>query len=281
MTLRVRNLFIYPLKSAAPLRVAEATVDALGLAGDRRWMAVDEDGNFLSQRRNTRLALIQATNLPDDGLFLSTGGRPSLRVAAPRDAGRERHVVIWDDTVCALDAGDEAGAWMSHVLRSRARLVYCPPSRARVVDTKYASGVERVGFADGFPILVLGSSTVEEVNQRLHTQGKEPIGVERFRPNIVIEGGEPFAEDQWEHLDIDTAQGSIRIDLVKPCARCSIISVDPRTAVQGIEPMRTLSTYRRRGDKVYVAQNGLPRSEGQVATGSRVTVALRVAPRQV
>lgn len=268
--LRVRQLFIYPLKSAAGMRVASATLDALGFVGDRRWMAVDERGSFLSQRRLTRMALIQATTLPGEHLFLAAAGT-SLYVERPEPDGPTRQVTIWQDTVWALDAGDAAARWLTLTLQHAARLVYCPPSRARVVDTTYASGEERVGFADGFPLLVLGDSSVKDVNTRLRDAGQTPVGVERFRPNVVVEGAAPFEEDSWRQIRVATKAGPIRMDIVKPCARCSIISVDPLTGIQGAEPMRTLTTYRRRENDVFVGQNALPRDTGTITTGDAVT----------
>ena len=273
--MRIRDLFIYPLKSAAGMRVAEADVDALGFAGDRRWMVVDGDGVFLSQRRLTRMALIQATLLPGHDLYLSAPGVSSLHVTRPDDHAQERPVVIWNDDVQALDAGDEAARWLSDTLRETARLVYCPPTRARTVDRDYASGSERVAFADGFPLLVLGYGSVEDINERLRAANLAPIGVERFRPNIVIEDAAPFDEDRWARVSVATRGGTLPLDLVKPCARCSIISVNPHSGVQEAEPMRTLATYRRRGANVYVGQNALPRAQGRVATGDGVGVELR------
>ena len=275
LSLRIRNLFIYPLKSAAGMRVAEATIDALGFVGDRRWMVVDTDGKFLSQRRIPKMALIQATNVADGGLYLSAPDVGSIHVSQPSEGGVTLAATVWSDTVDALDAGDASAEWLTAVLGESSRLVYCPPSRGRIVDRTYSSGNERVGFADGFPLLVLGHSSVQEINMRLEAHGQARIGVERFRPNIVVEGAEAWAEDLWSSLDVATAEGSLRIDLVKPCARCSIISVDPRTGVQGSEPMRTLTTYRRRDNNVYVAQNGLARGEGRIATGAAVTIAIR------
>jgi len=282
--LRVSALFIHPLKSAAGMRVAEATIDALGFAGDRRWMAVDAQGAFLSQRRIPMMAVIRATLLPNAHLYLSAAGIASIQVrpaesaenaanqenAESRARAEHRTVAIWRDEVSAVDSGDEAAAWLTTVLGCEARLVYCPPSRARIVDRTFASGSELVGFADGFPLLVLGESSLQDINARLRGRGEGEVGLERFRPNIVIEGAAPFEEDQWRQIVIGDGAGAITIDIVKPCARCSIISVDPRAGVQGLEPMRTLATYRRRDDKVYVGQNALPRGEGRIITGASV-----------
>jgi uncharacterized protein len=219
------------------------------------------------------MALIQATLLAGEDLYLSAPGTASLHVARPDEtANNERAVVVWDDEVRAVDGGEAAAAWVSAFLEHKARLVYCPPSRARTVDRNFASAAERVAFADGFPLLVLGYASIEDINARLQSQGIVPIGVERFRPNLVVEDAEPFAEDTWKQLHVASDQGDVRIEIVKPCARCSIISVDPRTGVQGVEPMRTLATYRRRGADVYVGQNALPYGAGRVATGARVRV---------
>jgi uncharacterized protein YcbX len=273
--LRVSALFVHPLKSASGMRVAEARIDALGFAGDRRWMAVDAEGGFLSQRRIPRMALIRATLLSPGDLYLSAPGIASIRVPRPGDTAEDRQVTIWTDDVRALDSGDKAAVWLTTVLGCEARLVYCPPSRARVVDRAFASGAELVGFADGFPLLILGESSLQDINARLRQLGESEIGLERFRPNIVIEGAAPFEEDEWRQIVIGDGADAITVDVVKPCARCSIPSVDPRTGVQGIEPTRTLSTYRRRDHQVYVGQNALPRGEGRIVTGASVTVVRR------
>ncbi len=265
------------------MRVAAATIDALGFSNDRRWMAVDADGGFLSQRRIPKMALIRATPLPDDDLYLSAPGVASLHVRAAADATRAKaarrvedaEVVIWGDTLRALDAGDEAAEWISRVLGCEARLVYCPRSRGRTVDRTFASGSELVGFADGFPLLILGDSSLQDLNARLRQRGEHEVGLERFRPNIVIEGGAPFEEDRWRQIVVGDGEEAITIDIVKPCARCSIISVDPLTGVQGVEPMRTLATFRRREGNVFVGQNALARGEGRIVTGSPVRVVER------
>ena len=274
--LLVRALFVHPLKSAAGLRVAEAAIDALGFAGDRRWMAVDANGAFLSQRRIPAMATIDATPLPGGDLCLSATGIASLCVRRPADDAAEWQAVVWHDQVRALDGGEEAAEWLTTVLGCKARLVYCPPARARLVDPAFVGGEARVGFADGFPLLIVGQSSIEDINTRLRDRGERDIGAERFRPNIVIEGATPFEEDTWRQISIGDGADVVVVDVVKPCARCSIISVDPRSGVQGVEPMRTLATYRRRGSDVYVGQNALARTPGRVRTGATVRVVARV-----
>jgi len=263
------------------MRVAEAAIDALGFAGDRRWMAVDAEGEFLSQRRIPGMALIRATPLPQSALYLSAPGIASIHIRRPdvtaADAERAENVdvVIWGERVRAMDGGRDAAVWLTTVLGCESRLVYCPPSDARVVDRTFASGNELVGFADKFPLLILGEGSLADINARLRARGENGVGLERFRANLVIEGAAPFDEDQWREIVVGDGTDAIAIDIVKPCARCSIISVDPRTGVQGIEPTRTLAAFRRCDGNVYVGQNALPRGQGRIVTGAPVRVVRR------
>lgn len=269
--LRVSDLSIYPLKSGGGVPVTAATLDALGVAGDRRWMVVDADRRFVSQRERPEMALLRASMNGAD-LTIAFPGHESIHVATPSSSAPRMVVTVWDDTFEAPLAAREASAWMSRVLGTECWLVYCPPDVERHVDPDYATLDERVSFADGFPLLVIGQASLDDLNARLEQAGQSAVPMNRFRPNIVIAGGEPFAEDGWTRIVIGDGPEAIPLDIVKPCARCSTVPVDQATGVRGKEPLAILATFRRRGTKVYFGQNALHRALGTIRRGDAVRV---------
>lgn len=262
VTPHVSHLFVHPLKGARGIRLRRASLDSFGIRNDRRWLLVDEDGRFLSQRELPRLVRI-GTALDGDRLTLSAPGQEPLVLDPPgTDAPRTR-VLIWADRVTAADAGDFAADWARRALDVPCRLVHMPDDVVRAVHPDYAlSRYDRVGFADAFPLLVISQAALDLLNAKL----EQPIGIERFRPNIVIAGTAPHAEDDWQGFRV----GDIEIALVKPCARCVVTTVDPATAVPGREPLRTLATYRRSGTHVLFGQNGIHSGAGDLAEGAVV-----------
>lgn len=266
MHLSITTLHIYPLKGARGLRVPVARAGQRGFDGDRRWMCVDAGGTFLSQRRHPRLALVEAA--PQDGgsLGLRTPGLPELHVALPEDRSSDRSsvqpVTIWSDTVETLDAGPEAAAWLTRHLGEPARLVRLPDWSVRLIDPAYAVG--EVSLADGYPYLLVSEASLAELNRRLAA----PLTMDRFRPNIVVTGSPPHAEDEWRVIRV----GAVRFRVVKPCSRCKVTTVDQRTGEVGPEPLHTLATYRLRDGKVMFGQNLVALDEGLVRVGDPVTV---------
>ncbi len=258
----VSGLSIYPVKSLAGLDLPRARVEAMGLAHDRRWMVVDEGGEFLTQRRIARMCLVMA-QLHGDGLQLSAPGMAPLSVARPSSLA-VREVQVWGDRVDGLDAGDEAAAWLGEFLQQPCRLVYFDERRERVVDQTYGRPGDRTAFSDGFPILLISQASLDELNSRMVA----PLPMSRFRPNLVVTGCEPFAEDGWKRLRI----GELELRVVKPCSRCIIPNIDPATAEAGKEPARTLATFRKRGNQVFFGQNVIADGEGEIAVGMSVEV---------
>lgn len=260
--MKLSRLFIYPIKSAAGLEVRSGVIDEFGLANDRRWMIVDEHGTALTQREHPQLALVHPT-VTRSGLELSASGLPSLAVHVPE--GPEREVVVWSSTVRAHDAGNEAAQWLTDFLERPARLVHMPDAAFRPIDRHYSPAERRVSFADAFPFLLITQESMDELNRRL----QQPLGIERFRPNLVVSGAAaPHAEDSWTRIRIGTQDFSV----VKPCARCAVPTVDPVTGVRGKEPTRTLATYRRRNGKVYFGQNLIHESTGELRVGDVVAI---------
>jgi MOSC domain-containing protein len=260
--MRLSRLFLYPVKSMAGVEVQSAAVDDFGIAHDRRWLVVDPDGIALTQREHARLALIQPS-LAGGSLQLAAPSRSTLLVDSA-DGGR-RQVTVWDDTVTGEDAGDQPAEWLSDFLDRAVRLVYMSADSFRPVDPQYSPAHRRVSFADAFPFLLISQESMDELNRRLD----QPIGIERFRPNLVIAGApEPHIEDEWRTIRI----GALQFDLVKPCERCAVPTIDPRTAQRGKEPTRTLATYRRRNGKVYFGQNAIHRTPGTLHVNDMITV---------
>ncbi|MED5619469.1 MOSC domain-containing protein [Ideonella sp. BN130291] len=245
LTVRIASLYVHPVKSCAGVSPAQALLSPTGLQHDRRWMIVTPDGQFVTQRQLPRMALIR-TALEGDGLRLDAPGLPSLR-PAPHAAGRPCRVTVWKDEVAARDLGDEAAAWLAQALGQSLRLVAFEPEQPPRLSSRDWTGDLQAPnhFSDGFPVLVTSTAGLQALNRRLAERGIAPVGMERFRPNLVLDGLEDAnGEDFIDELRFETAEGPVVLKLVKPCVRCTIPSVDPRTGEQGTEPGDTLSSYR-------------------------------------
>jgi uncharacterized protein YcbX len=236
-------LFVYPVKSLRGFAVESAEVDALGVVGDRRFMLVDETGRFLTQRALPQMARI-ATSLDRDTLILSAEGAGSIgiprRSAAP---GIERSVTIWKSTgLLADDCGDAPAAWLSDFLKTKCRLVRIGEKFMRPILKPDITGPgDVVNFADAFPFLVVSEASLANLNDRLVARQEGTLPMNRFRPNLVVTGCEAFAEDNWQRFRI----GDLVFRAGGPCARCAITTTDQLTGERGLEPLRTLATYRR------------------------------------
>ena len=264
--LRLAALYRFPLKSGRGEALEQAQVDALGLSGDRRWMVVDaSNGRFLTQRLLPAMTQLQA-RWQGDGLQLQAPGMPELPVPLPTAESPLRDVTVWSDTVQVPDAGDAAARWLSDYLQRDCRLVQVPAERARQVHTAYAKPGERVGFADGFPLLLIGQASLDDLSARVG----RPLEMLRFRPNLVVSGGEPYAEDSWQRIRI----GTLELRVVKGCSRCIMTTLDPVSGERSIdrEPLQTLKSFRERDGEVYVGQNLIAEGEGVLDCGMPVEV---------
>ena len=257
------RLYVYPIKSAGGVALEASEVDGRGLRYDRRWMLVDEDGVFMSQRRFSRMALIRV-RLERDDLVVEAPGMPSLKIPLQTPAGRLMLARVWHDLVESLPVGDDADRWFGEFLGVRCRLVYLPDESVRPVDPAYGEPGDQVGLADGFPFLLISESSLADLNARL----QRPVPMDRFRPNLVVRGCEPFAEDGWSTVRIDR----ITFRIVKPCARCTITTVDQETAATGKEALRTLAQFRKVGSKVLFGQNLIHDGPGTLRTGGPVEI---------
>lgn len=257
-------LNVYPVKSCAGTPLPNAQIGPRGILHDREFMLTDLEGHFVTQREMPRLALVRPA-LSDERLCLDAPGMPSFALT-PTDDGSRQPVVIWRDTVVAVDQGGEVAEWLSYYLGRDLRLVRFPSDGVRPLDPRFAPRpTDQVGFADGYPLLLISEESLADLNSRL----AEPLPMHRFRPNVVVAGsGEAYAEDQWAEVRI----GSIQFDVVKPCARCVITTTNQSTAERGLEPLATLATYRRVPRGVLFGQNLVHAAQGRLAVGDRLTL---------
>jgi uncharacterized protein YcbX len=275
--IRVAGLFIYPLKSAAGIAVDEMPLDHIGPRFDRRWMVIDEGGRFISQREVPHLALIGTSingDRPSEAeLVLTASGRIPLVVTPPGSAAARMSATVWDDAVDVVRIGDVADAWLSNVLGVSCRLVYFPDDSGRIADRAFNPLGRPIGFADGFPLLIVGEESLDDLNGRLRERGHAALPMNRFRPNIVVRGAAPFAEDEWREVAVEGEASAIGLSIVKPCARCAITTVDQSTGVRGKEPLATLATFRRGANgSVLFAQNAIHDRTGLLRVGDLIRV---------
>lgn len=265
--LLVSALYIYPVKSLGGIRLASARLTDRGLQWDRRWMLVDDDGRFLSQREHPALAQFATTI---DGAQLTICHRTSaetVNIPLHGSSGNAIETQIWDDRCMAEKVDPAIDLWFSKHLGARCQLVHMPDHTRREVDSKYAHDHEITSFSDAFPILMIGQASLDELNSRL----SQPLPMNRFRPNIVFEGGQPFEEDEMAQFEIN----SIRFTAAKPCARCVITTIDQQTLQRGTEPLKTLATYRRMDHKILFGQNLLYFGTGNISVGDPIHVKTR------
>lgn len=246
------------------IALTKARVTSRGFEYDRRWMLIDKNNRFLSQRESAQMALLQV-ELSDNGLIIThkTTGHSILIPFRPQTS-ESCQVVIWDDTCTAIYVSADADDWFTKVLGMNCRLVYMPDDSLRQVDEKYAALGNITSFSDGYAFLLIGQSSLDDLNSRM----TEVLPIIRFRPNIVFTGGKPFEEDKIDNFTI----GDINFYGVKLCARCVIPTIDPKTAARAKEPLKTLATYRRRNNDVYFGQNLIHKGDGIVAVGDIITI---------
>ena len=239
---RIARLFVYPVKSCAGVELQEAELTETGLDLDRAWMVVDENGDFVTQRELPRMALVKP-QLKQYEVVLRAPGMLALHLQI--DTVEEPvKVRVWKDEVAAYDMGDVAAQWFSDFLGRKLRLVRFDPEHRRLSNTEWTGGAEALNqFSDGYPILVIGEGSLAQLNDKLAQAGHRAVGIERFRPNIVLAGVEPHDEDRVEVLRI-AADVPVRLRPVKPCPRCPIPDIDPATAQSSPEVTTTLRGYR-------------------------------------
>ncbi|PWK24475.1 hypothetical protein LV89_02988 [Arcicella aurantiaca] len=268
--LKLSEIYIYPVKSLGGIALSKANITDRGLENDRRFMLVDENGRFLSQREFSVLAIFQ-TEIIDNSLIITnrkTGKELVINLSQPSSTNAIQ-ATVWDDTVEALEVSKEASQWFTEALSFQARLVYMPEESHRKTDAQYSlKGDEITSFSDGYPILIAGQASLDDLNNRLASA----ININRFRPNLVFTGGEPFEEDAWHEFTV----GDVRFFGVKPCARCIMTTIDQATGEKaGKEPLLTLNKFRKAGNKILFGQNVLISQLGEIAVGDSIEVKSR------
>ena len=240
----VAGLFVHPVKSCAGVALREARLMDTGLDLDRAWMVVDAEGRFVTQREQPRMALVRP-QIKVLEVVLRAPGMLALHLGI-NEVEKPARVQVWGDALDAWDMGDVAGQWFSDFLgRPGLRLARFDPEVTRLASKQWTGEVEApIEFADGFPLLVVGEASLAELNQRLAAAGHAAVGIERFRPNIVLAGLQAHDEDRLHELRIATAEGEVVLRLVKPCPRCPIPNVDPATGENSPEVLQALSAYR-------------------------------------
>lgn len=261
--MRLTQINIYPIKSLGGISLSSAKVEKRGLRYDRRWMLINSNNDFMTQRQYPQMALLQPSF---DNHFLVINHKTekvfTLKIPIQNHSNEEIEVPIWEDFCMALTLNKEVDEWFSQALKVRCRLVYMPETTRRRVDPKYSPQEKIVSFADAYPFLIIGERSLEELNSRL----TDPIPMNRFRPNFVFNGGEPFIEDTFNNFKI----GVVPFQGVKPSARCVVTTVNQDSGEKGTEPLATLSTFRKYDNKVMFGQNLIGHDEGIVSVGDEI-----------
>ncbi|MEV5934890.1 MOSC N-terminal beta barrel domain-containing protein [Streptomyces sp. NPDC052079] len=270
---RLHSIHIHPVKAFRSLPLRKVVVEPWGPAGDRRWMLVDDRGKVVTQRRHPRLALAAAELLPGGGVRLSAPGREPVTVGVPAP-GCTVHVELFGTKVEAVPAGDDAvHAWCSALLGTAVRLVHLDdPATRRPVDPRFALPGETVSFADGYPLLLTTTASLDGLNSLIaggRHAAEGPLPMNRFRPNVVVEGTAPWQEEKWTRVTI----GEVVFRVAKPSARCVVTTTDQKTGRRGKEPLHALAARRQPGGELLFGQNLVPLSPGTIRVGDPVEAA--------
>ncbi len=268
------SVHIYPVKSVRAVDLQQARVEPWGLAGDRRWLIVEDTGRFITQRTDPALARVVAEYAgPGDSLTVSAAGYPRLVVPPPaEERGADMlWVTVWSSKVRAAAAGARADAWFSDYLGRPVRLVYLDDPTRRQVDPEFGAPDDRVSFADGYPLLLTTTGSLDALGRWLIAAGQPAVPMTRFRPNVVVTGSPPWAEDGWRRIRI----AAVTFRVAKPCGRCVVTTTDQETGERGRQPLAMLGRRRRFGQNLVFGQNIIPEAPGTIRVGDRVEV---VAP---
>jgi len=257
-------LNIYPLKSASGISLKNTEMEQRGLLHDRRWMVVDDSGQFMTQRTVPRMALVQ-TQLVNQTLTLNAPGMPELCLPLLPKKDVSEEVEIWGDRCEAWVANQQSTRWISEYLGKNCKIVFMPDNSNRPVDPDYSLGDHQIAFSDAFPLLLISEASLKDLNRRL----PETFSMNRFRQNLVVNNTEPYEEDTWKLIKI----GDCELQIVKPCSRCVLTTVDPETGeFSGKEPLRTLASYRKQNGKVLFGQNLIAQKLERLEVGMLVKI---------
>lgn len=259
---------IYPIKSCRGIALTEAKVERRGIAHDRRFMVVDAQGQFITQREEPRMALVDVA-IAVDVLRVSAEGGGSAEAALEPEGGAKRGVRVWRSSVEAEEV-PSLSAFFTSFLKRDVHVVFMPQSTQREVNPNYAEAGDHVSFADGYPLLLASDASRTDLEARAGFS----LSMKRFRPNLVVQGIAPWAEDAWSHVHV----GGLTFRAPKPCARCVMTTIDPETALGGKEPLKTLAAFRKQAGEVMFGVNLLPDSEGVLKVGMSMSFTERQLP---
>ncbi len=251
----ISALYIYPVKSLAGIKLEKVELSEFGLLNDRRWLIVDDKGLFMSQRTTPKMATIK-TSLKDGNLLLSHQDK-EIKVPKATSKNKFMQVTVWNDSLNAQMLSGEVDDWLSEILDQRCHLVYMPESAERQIDKNFAQDKQYVSFADGFPLLLISQASIDDLNQKLET----PVNINRFRPNIVVDGIDAFAEDSWKDFSIN----QIDYHMAKPCSRCIMPSINQANGIQdNVKLLSVLNKYRKFDKKIKFGVNILYKDSSKV-----------------
>ncbi len=264
----VSSIYIYPIKSLGGVSLTHSLIEERGLQYDRRWVLTDSTGLFITQRKYPILSLLQV-NMADDVITVFHKDNPNHQISfgIAQQIGEKVNVTIWDDLTKGIEVETRVSNWFSDYMNMQVKLMRMPEHERRSVDPRYANNDEIVSFADAYPCLIIGQSSLDELNAKL----EKPVLMDRFRPNIVFTGGEPHAEDSICDFEIDT----ISFSAVKPCARCVLITIDQQKGTKSAEPLKTLSKYRTFNNKIMFGQNLIHNGSGIIKIGAEIKIKSR------
>lgn len=259
--LKISELYIYPIKSLGGIRLNRALVTDRGFEYDRRWMLIDKSNRFISQREHAAMALLTPEIINS---YLIISARDNTSINIPLNSGKQEFIAvnIWDDTCLAQLVDKAFDDWFSKQLGIDVRLVYMPDQTLRFTDPQYTKTGHITSFSDAYPFMMIGQASLDDLNERLDEQ----LPVNRFRPNIVFTGGQPYQEDRMNSFTIN----GIGFKGVKLCARCNIITIDQATAISAKEPTKTLATYRAKNKKIYFGQNLVHNGTGIISVEDEI-----------
>jgi uncharacterized protein YcbX len=261
-TLLLSEIYIYPIKSLGGISIDSAYADKRGLKYDRRYLLVDETGMFITQRDFPQLALFKLSFSEKGFKVFNSVDNSFLVIPFGSDSKENISVTIWDDVCKVVKVGNDYDDWFSNAINKKCSLVYMPDEEKRIVEKKYINEEHIVSFADAYPFLIIGQSSLEDLNSRLET----PLLMNRFRTNFVFTGGNPFEEDNWKDFKI----GDVEFKAVKPCARCVVTTTNQDTAERSAEPLKTLSDYRKINNKVMFGMNVICNKPGIVSINQKI-----------
>ena len=252
-TYKISRLFTYPIKSLRGIELAASPINRRGLQWDRRWMLVDETGQFFTQRTVPQMTLLQP-RIEGNQLMIQSLNTdlPTLSVALSFDGLEDIEVTVWKDTLMARTVSPVADRWFSEALERPCRLVVMPDQAERPTKGTTTSAQQWNSFSDAYPLLILGEAAFNHLNGQLESS----IQIQRFRPNIVFSGGTPHDEDRWHHFKI----GQALFESGGPCARCAVPNIDPETGKSSLEPTKTLVTYRYKDREILFGLNAMPKA---------------------